>query len=94
MTQTLAQKISKKSLWFQSGQIFVAVAKEASTCRSKRQKGGLIDRTCDYVFACHSLKGIFSQMKVVEDRVEAAQSSIHCGRERRGGTEKKWAEDA
>ena len=41
--------------------------KEASTSRSKCSKGELIERTYDYVIACHSLKGKISQMKVVED---------------------------
>ena len=39
----------------------------ASTCRSKGTKGEWIEKVYDYVIACKSLKGKFSQMKVVED---------------------------
>ena len=57
----------EKSLWFQKEQMYVVVPKEASTCRSKGPKGEWIERTYDYVIACHSLRRQISQMKVVED---------------------------
>ena len=53
----------EKSLW----QMCVVAPKEAQTCRSKGSQGEWIERTCDYVIACRSLRGKFSQMKVVED---------------------------
>ena len=57
----------EKSLWFQSDRMHVVAPKEASTCRSKGPKGEWIERTCDHVIACHSLRRKISQMKVVED---------------------------
>ena len=57
---------SEKSLWFQR-ELMHVVPKEASTCRSKDSKGERIERTCDCVIACHSIRGNISQMKVVED---------------------------
>ena len=41
--------------------------KEASTCRSQGPKDKWIERTYDYVIATGSLKGMISQMEVVED---------------------------
>ena len=40
---------------------------KASTCRSKGAKVEWIEKVCDYVVACNSLKGKISQMEVVED---------------------------
>ena len=38
-----------------------------STCRSKGPKCELIERTCDYVIASHSLQGKIKNMEAVED---------------------------
>ena len=57
----------EKSLWFHRELMHVVAPKEASTCRSKDSKGEWIERTHDYVFACHSLRVEISQIKVVED---------------------------
>ena len=46
----------EKSLWFQREQMYLVVPKEASACRSKGPKGKLIERTHDYVIACHGLR--------------------------------------
>ena len=63
----MCPEFSEKCLWFQSGQMFVAAPKDASTCRSKGSKGEWIEGTYDYVVACHSLRGKSSQMEVVEN---------------------------
>ena len=45
----------------------VVAPKEAPTCRSQDSKGEWFERAYGYVIACHSLRGNFLQMKVVED---------------------------
>ena len=45
----------------------VFAPEKASTCRSKSAKGEWIEKVCDNVIACNSLKGKISQMGVMED---------------------------
>ena len=46
----------EKSLWFQRDRCMQLSPKEASTFRSKGLKGEWIERTYDYVIACHSFR--------------------------------------
>ena len=56
----------EKSLWFRKNPD-VEAAENASTCRSNSAEGEWVEKVCDCVIACCSLKGKISQMKVVED---------------------------
>ena len=38
-----------------------------STCRSRSAKGEWVEKVHDYVIVCSSLKGIISDMQVIED---------------------------
>ena len=47
--------------------MYVIAPAGVSTCRSKIVKGEGVEKVYDYVVACSSLKGILSDMKVIED---------------------------
>ena len=65
----------------------VVAPKETSTCRSKSPKGEWIEKTCDYVIACNSLRGKITQMKVVEDFESRPHKAVSIfGRKRKGDT--------
>ena len=53
----MSQQSFEKSLWLQRNWMHVVAPKEASTCRSKSAKGEWIERSCDSVIACNSLRG-------------------------------------
>ena len=57
----------EQSLWFRKDQMHVIAPEGVSTCRSQNVKGECVEEVYDYVIACSSLKGIISDMKVIED---------------------------
>ena len=85
----------EKSLWFQRNRMHVVAWEKASTCRSKGTRREWIEKVCDYVIACQSLKGKNSKMEVVEDfEPRHHKSGILFGRKRKGDAGMERAEAA
>ena len=64
-----------------------------STCKSKSAKGEWVEKVYDYVIACSSLKGIISDMQVIEDfesrPYKAVTFMVERGKERQEWNEQK-----
>ena len=84
--QTCVQKILKRVLLFLRKLMHAMAPKEAPTSRSEGSKLEWIERTCDYVIACCSLKGNISQMMAVEDSEWRPQKAASFVVERQGDT--------
>ena len=58
----------KKSSWYKCRCMLIEAPGEGiSTCRSRSLNGELIERTYDYVIACHSLQENIKNMELRED---------------------------
>ena len=72
----------EKSFWFRKDQMHVTTPEGGSTCRSKNAKGECVEKVFDSVVACSSLKGIISDMKVIEDFESRPHKVVTFGVER------------
>ena len=74
------QKIPRKAFGFGKIKCMQLHQKECQSADQQNAKGVWVEKVCDYVSACNSLKGNLSQMKVVEDFESRPQEGgLLCG---------------